>query len=605
MTNEHFQRKIGKQKTHWWSALILVLFSCSIFFVAIEIILRIIGYGSPIERRDPFQGFEGTNRIFQETAIPGEGNIYVPSPNKSYIDQRFPTVKPEDVYRIFTFGGSTTGGIPWGREYSFSALMRESLRKRIPFKQIEVINVGVAGYASSRVLVILREMLDYEPDLLIVYTGQNEFRDAHFHKRELPRSAFWGNLLKLFYSSRVFFLISERSELLMQRISGKRIDSYASESIEAVVTKPFTKETFQSLDYYRRPDFTKNQVPEKSVDSDQKADEKISFASPKSLVKGILGKNGWQSLKYFLGLEELSEKEVYGIFEKNIRTMIDLSRNRGVPILFVAKAQNPKVMDLQNPYRIDPQIFIEDGKIEEWERFYSNGIQHMKGGNFQKALQAFHRVRDLYKPSFRTRDNFLALYIGECYEGLGDYVRANNEYDQRLHPNHKYLNALLKSVALESGVPILDAYEILVEKAEHGIVGYNFFVDAVHMTLAGYKVIGLALADYIGTQGFISKSNIQEGRDIQAYDISLGGVEHNLSEKDFPADVFTSLGWSAFNQGQYEKALFWGLRAVEKSPEDVQAHLLLGYIYAKQQKEDAATKEWEALKLLWGELEKH
>ena len=604
MTDVPITSKRQNPKSHGWKILLLLIFSVGIFFLSVEIILRIFGFGAPGERVDPFQGFEGTNQNFQVQEIAGEGSFYVPSPNKSFLAQRFSTSKAKNMYRIFTFGGSTTEGVPWGREHSFSNHLQKSLQEKIPSKKIEVINVGVAGYGSSRVLEIYKEVINYDPDLLIVYTGQNEFRDAHFHKRELRRSSFWANLLKMLYRSRTVFLVSERFDLLLQKISGKRIVSYAAESIESVVSQPFSNATFQSFDYYRMPDFTTPVVIESPVGSNDE-DETSSFSSPKSFIKRILGPDGWQRLKDFIGLDELSEKEVYGIFQENIRTMIDLAETRGLKIIFVAKAQNPKIMNLQYPYRIDPQKFIEDGKTDEWKRLYADGLQAMKSKEFSEALVAFNKVRALYKSDFRDRDTFLNLYLGECYEQLGDYEQAKLEYRKRLPTNHQYLNSLLKSMARKRNVPVLDALHVLEKNAKHGIVGYNCFVDTVHMTLGGYKVVGLALADFITTQGIVPVHHKKEANDSKQDHFENVGLEDSVSLNDFSADVFTSLGWSAFNQGKFSKALFWGRQAVEKSREDVQAHLLLGYVHTKLENESDAKKEWQQLKTLWEKMSTH
>ena len=591
-----------KPKSHGWKILFLLVFSVGIFFLSVEIVLRIFGVGAPGERVDPFQGFEGTNQNFQVKEIEGQGSFYVPSPNKSFFEQQFSTSKAKNKYRIFTFGGSTTEGVPWGRENSFSSHLQKSLQEKIPSKEIEVINVGVAGYGSSRVLEIYKEVINYDPDLLVVYTGQNEFRDAHFHKRELRRSTFWANLLSLLYSSRTVFLISERIDLLLQKISGKRIVSYAAESIEAVISKPYTNATFQSFDYYRKPEFAKPVAAESSGGSPKGDDETISLTDPKSLIKWILGPDGWQSLKNFLGLDEISEKEVYGIFQENIRTMIDLAEERGVNIVFVAKAQNPKIMNLQYPYRIDPHQFIENERTEEWKRFYSDGLHAIQSKKFSEALALFTKVRSLYNPDFRDRDTFLNLYLGECYEQLGDFEQAQAEYRKRLPTNHQHLNSLLKSMTRNRNVPVLDALQVLEEEAKHGIVGYNFFVDTVHMTLGGYKAVGLALANFITTQKILSAPHKKEANDNKQGEFEDIVLEETVSLKDYSADVFTSLGWSAFNQGKFEKALYWGGLALEKSPEDVQAHLLLGYVHTKLKNEPEAKKEWEQLKTIWEKL---
>ena len=600
MTEAPSHRKSPKPTADVWRVLILLICSFCIFFVSLEIVLRVIGYGSPSERVDPFQGFEGTNRIFQEVEGSDGRSLYVANPNKAYVDQRFSSKKATDAYRIFAFGGSTTEGVPWGRNDSFPAQLHERLQEMIPSREIEVINVGVAGYASSRVLEIFKEMLDYQPDLFVVYTGQNEFRDAHFHKRELRRSFLWTKLLSVMYRSRAVFFILERSELLIQKIAGKRIVSYAAESIEAVVTQPFSSETFQSFDYYRQPDFLTTPDSRSEVEStNTSGGEMNSLLNPKLWMKSVLGKDGWRYLKRWLGLEELSEEEVYRIFEENIRTMIDLANQQNVSLIFVAKAQNPKVMNLQNPYKINPHKFIQSGKVETWRHHYSRGLVHINEEDYQQALESFAQVRLSYRPAYRDLDYLLALYMGECYEQLGQYEQAIQEYRHRLPITHEHLNTLLKTIALEQKVPVLDAQHILAQNTQTGIVGYNDFVDAVHMTLTGYEAIGLALADYVVSQGFIPKHQT----------VAMGETrergKRGMADKDYPADVFTSLGWSEFNQGKLEKALFWGLRAVEKLPEDVQAHLLLGYIYAKQGLEDQAKKEWDVLRQLWLKMETH
>jgi len=98
------------------------------------------------------------------------------SPNTSM--DYFLVPKPAGKYRIFCLGASTTVGFPYGYAGSFSAFLRDRLRAVFPDRDVEIINLGMTATNSFTVLDIARELVDYEPDLLIDYGGHNEFYGA-------------------------------------------------------------------------------------------------------------------------------------------------------------------------------------------------------------------------------------------------------------------------------------------------------------------------------------------------------------------------------------------------------------------------------------------
>ena len=72
-------------------------------------------------------------------------------------------------------GGSTTYGRPFDDATSFCGWLRELLPVADPSRQWELINAGGISYASYRVAALMEELADYQPDVFIVYSGQNEF----------------------------------------------------------------------------------------------------------------------------------------------------------------------------------------------------------------------------------------------------------------------------------------------------------------------------------------------------------------------------------------------------------------------------------------------
>jgi tetratricopeptide (TPR) repeat protein len=568
--------------------------------MVLEIVLRLIGYGDPYQRRDLFYGFEGTNRMFQKREVPGKGKFYVQSPNKieGKDPQSFPVHKSENTYRIFTFGGSTTWGEPWGPDGSFSYWLQHDLKLLYPDIEIEVINTGMKGWGSTRVLQILNEAVDYNPDLFIVYTGHNEFRDARFHPQEIMRPPFQSKLLKLAFSSRAVYLLYERSLRLKEEFLGRRITSYAEEFIEHLLSKPFTIDMFASHEYYRVPNLLKSQENISDADPCKQSEIKPSDDSTqggKSLLKGFLGCKGWRSFEGAFASPDISAEEIYARFKSNIEQMIQVSQENGVPIFFLAKAENTKSINSLRDYFISSMFLREDSE-EQWKIHYDNGTQNMKNGRYKEALQDFEAVKRFYKPSFVDADPLLQLYIGECYEKLGFYEKARVEYAKRLSTMHLLFNEILKDVSSQYNIPVLDVQLTLARMAENGIVGYeNYFVDAIHMTINGYRLIGRTLATILPLEDYIENDTSHKPLSEAISPVEVD-IETELPDRFMTEEVLTSLGWSAFHQGKIKEAIEKGQMAVNLDPYAIQAHLVLGYAYAKMQREKDAYAEWKTLK---------
>ena len=98
-----------------------------------------------------------------------QGNNYRYIPQKPG-GMKFSAVKAPDTIRIFIVGGSVAG--LWGR-FPFADFLNEL----IPNKNFEVINCGMGGYDSYRVYLVEKEILSYQPDLIIVLSGNNEYYD--------------------------------------------------------------------------------------------------------------------------------------------------------------------------------------------------------------------------------------------------------------------------------------------------------------------------------------------------------------------------------------------------------------------------------------------
>ncbi len=90
-------------------------------------------------------------------------------------DQQFSQVKPANGLRVFCLGGSAAKGWPHGVDYTYPSFLKQKLQQAYPEKSIEVINVAGWSYASHRAKFIFDEIIEYDPDLVLIYSGNNEF----------------------------------------------------------------------------------------------------------------------------------------------------------------------------------------------------------------------------------------------------------------------------------------------------------------------------------------------------------------------------------------------------------------------------------------------
>jgi len=107
--------------------------------------------------------------------------------------------KPPGVTRVFCLGGSTTFGYPFPAEVAWPALLEKRLQALYPQRPFEVINLGGTAYGSARILGLLRSVLAYQADLIVIAGGDAEFVEDSFRAsvslKAEPNS--WFNSLQL------------------------------------------------------------------------------------------------------------------------------------------------------------------------------------------------------------------------------------------------------------------------------------------------------------------------------------------------------------------------------------------------------------------------
>ncbi|HNS19835.1 MAG TPA: hypothetical protein PKH24_05015 [Sedimentisphaerales bacterium] len=156
----------------WIVRLGVALVSPGVFLLLLEGVLTLLAVGYPTSFfvRSERSGYLTTNSHFgwhyqQET---------LSEPQPCLI----PIEKPPGGIRIFVLGESAAMGTP-DPSFGFVRILEVMLRHCVPDRSIEVVNAAMRGINSHVIAGISGDCAALEPDLFIVYVGNNEFNGLY------------------------------------------------------------------------------------------------------------------------------------------------------------------------------------------------------------------------------------------------------------------------------------------------------------------------------------------------------------------------------------------------------------------------------------------
>jgi tetratricopeptide (TPR) repeat protein len=149
-----------------------------------------------------------TNRTFLKKYFPASTPL-VPE----FKTTLFRKEKSPNALRIMCLGESSMFGTPYDMNANIPGLLRKQLRRIYPGREIEAVNWGASAINTNVIRDFAPGLLAYQPDLILVYTGHNEFYGPDgVGISFLERHASW--LTRLKYASREFRLMQLFQEWL-------------------------------------------------------------------------------------------------------------------------------------------------------------------------------------------------------------------------------------------------------------------------------------------------------------------------------------------------------------------------------------------------------
>jgi len=415
-------------------------------FVLLEIGLRSFDAGRPADSADPLSGFNRSSTLFER-----KGDVYrtTLARERFFLPQEFPVAKPRNEFRIFCLGGSTVYGHPYQADTAFPKWLELELNATDPRHTFRTINCGGISYASYRLARIVKEVLHYQPDLIILATGHNEFLEDRTYQAIKNRAPAWAWLQDAIYSLRTVSLAQRWFANL----------------------KPATSPTTSGDNH-------------SGLSSEVRA--RLDNAS------------GYASYHR----DDAWRENVIAQFDESVRDIIASCRAASVPIVLVKLGSNLRDCP---PFKSEHRTDLTPDEEREWQKHFDDATA-AEASDAKGALELY-RQAEAIDGAYALLDYRIARVLdrlGHIPDALTYYEKAR---DEDICPLRiiKPMEELLARIAVETGTPLLDAASLLAAESFDFIPGYECYLDHVHPNIGGHQKIGRALAAQMQESGLLPK----------------------------------------------------------------------------------------------------
>jgi tetratricopeptide (TPR) repeat protein len=420
------------RRRKWLYRLTAVVVLPLLFLGLLEGGLRMAGYGYPTSffLGPDARGISTTNIRF--------GWRFFPRSLARLPETSFLSAKPADTIRIFTLGSSAAQGVP-NPSFNFGRILEAMLRRRYPDRKFEVINTAMTAINSHVGLVIASDCAAHQPDLFVVYMGNNE-------------------VVGPFGPGTVFQQWTPSRRIIRANVwlKSTRVGQWLGDTVGAWFQGKDALETWKGMEM-----FLGNQV----------------------------------------AADDPRLETVYDNYRQNLTDICGIARDAGAGIILSTVAVNLKdCPPLASRHRSDLSAEalekwhsqFEAGVALEAERRWAEAL-----ARYEAAAEIDDRFAEL---PFRMGRCLAAL--GRSPEARERFVAARDLDALRFRADSR-INTVIREVAAEqakAGVRLADAEQFLAKSrlAPGGILGEELFYEHVHLRFDGNYLLARCVLDQIG-----------------------------------------------------------------------------------------------------------
>lgn len=489
---------------------IFALVAGALFFGTVEILLWAAGVQTLSSERDPWSGFSESVRVYEVDEAAGVYRTPPRATTHSFNYQEFSRVKAPDGLRVFVIGGSSAFGFPWGAGRAFPRVLGDALQSAAPGRVVESINAAAMSYGSHRLRLLVPEILSYEPDVLVIYSGHNEYVERDLHARLVREQGELSGLRRRLSLSRLYSL--------MTRVHERVTD----EGEEPALPEAGSVATAELL----------------GLDVDREAAVDVLPAE---------------------------RAEVRKRYEENLLDILERARRAGVAVVLCTVPSNLSGW-VPNQSVLAADVSLEErGRVEE---AVEAGRLALDAGAAERAREALEAAREI-APGYAATH----FWLGRAYQALGRVDDARRSYvlardaDARPSRAESAINETIRRLAAERDVPLADIERAFEAAAPDGLLGFNLFEDYVHPKPAAHRRIAFELWKTFRREGLVPEAGpaeATEAAEVAAFERALGQPLPPVADTPDTVDadagssnpsLLFNLAVVLENQGLFERAM--------------------------------------------------
>lgn len=346
-----------------------------------------------------------------------------------------PTPKPDNTCRIFVLGSSAAQGDPEPL-FGLPRILKTMLADQYPTVHFEVVNAAAVAINSHVTLRIARACADLEPDLFVVYMGNNEVTG--------PFGA--GTVFSPLFSSRALIA----AHLAARR---SRIGQVLQSVTRAVVEHGREPAPWLGMEMF--------------------LDRQVSAHDPQL-------------------------QTTYRNFRANLRDIVDIAHTRKIPLLLSSVAVNLKdcgpFASKHRPQCGPDQQSLATALGKQAEDFLRDSNPAQARDALRKAIEIDDSYADLH---FRIAQIY---HREKDLDNAAYHFRRACDLDTLRFRADSKINRIIAETAQsgsKDSVHFVDAAAILENRCPDRLPGLDWFYDHVHLNFSGTHVVAEAMTEQI------------------------------------------------------------------------------------------------------------